>query len=152
LFATAGQLLLPATVVCAFLCIIMFTATSSSILVALIIVATVTFLYLRRNKQSVLTGFMRKKALAEAEAVILGIQLTGLYIKEIPQAIFQIQVKPEKGKNFVVEIKGALPVTDFPTVQAGEKIRVRYNPYRKKEMYIVRIQQKPAGNPLVQQQ
>lgn len=129
----------------------MFTATSSSILVALIIVATGTFLYLRRNKQSVLTGFMRKKALAEAEAVILGIQLTGLYIKEIPQAIFQIQVKPEKGKNFVVEIKGALPVTDFPTVQAGEKIRVRYNPYRKKEMYIVRIQQKPAGNPLVQQ-
>jgi uncharacterized protein (DUF58 family) len=138
LFATAGQLLLPAMAVCVFLCIIMFTGTSSSyILVAFILLAVLTFIYLRRNKQSIFTRLIRKKALAEAEAVILGIQLTGLYIKEIPQAIFQIQVKPERGKNFVVEIKGALPVTNFPKVQAGEKIRVRYNPYRRKEMYIV---------------
>jgi len=134
----------------------MFTGSFYSyFFVGLVLLALVVLFYLRRNKQSLFTRLLRKKALAEAEAVILGIQLTGLYIKEIPQAIFQIQVTPERGKNFVVEIKGALPVSDFPKVQAGEKIRVRYNPYRRKEMYIVRklqSSQKPAGNPLVQQQ
>ncbi|HPH83955.1 MAG TPA: hypothetical protein PLC48_00795 [Ferruginibacter sp.] len=134
----------------------MFTGSFYSyFFVGLVLLALVVLFYLRRNKQSLFTRLLRKKALAEAEAVILGIQLTGLYIKEIPQAIFQIQVTPERGKNFVVEIKGALPVSDFPKVQAGEKIRVRYNPYRRKEMYIVKklqSSQKPAGNPLVQQQ
>ena len=134
----------------------MFTGSFYSyFFVGLVLLALVVLFYLRRNKQSLFTRLLRKKALAEAEAVILGIQLTGLYIKEIPQAICQIQVTPERGKNFVVEIKGALPVSDFPKVQAGEKIRVRYNPYRRKEMYIVRklqSSQKPAGNPLVQQQ
>ncbi len=45
-----------------------------------------------------------KKEAIEADAVILHVEQTGLYINNKPQVKLQVQVKPGKGRNFVTEI------------------------------------------------
>src|SRR5687767_4899966 len=72
----------------------------------------------------------------EAEAVVLGIQPTGLYINNKPQLRLQLQVKPRKGRNFVIEIKD---VEDMRTagLKAGSVIRVKYNPRNYRQLSLI---------------
>ncbi len=72
----------------------------------------------------------------EAEAIVLGVQPTGLCINNKPQVRLQLQVKPRKGRNFVIEIKD---VEDLGTtgLKAGSVIRVKYNPRNYRQLSLV---------------
>lgn len=74
----------------------------------------------------------------KAEALILDVQLTGVQINSELQAVIQLQVKPEKEKNFVIEVKEILNVFDFKQMQPGVKLMVKYNPYNHKIIKILR--------------
>jgi hypothetical protein len=71
----------------------------------------------------------------EAEAIILNIEPTDIVINDHPQVRMQMQVQPDKGRNFVVEIE-----TNSPTaVKTGGVVRVKYNPHNYRELLLVHI-------------
>lgn len=61
----------------------------------------------------------------EAEAVVLNIEKTGLYFDNKPQVKMQVQVIPEKGRNYIAE---AISVLENDKIIAGTKVRVAFNP------------------------
>ena len=73
----------------------------------------------------------------KAEAIILSIQETGLYINNLPQLKVQMQVKPERGRNFVTEVNQVLPDMNIGSLQTGSKIMVRYNPFNRKQVVLL---------------
>ncbi|MGZ5189686.1 MAG: hypothetical protein ACXWCZ_01635 [Flavisolibacter sp.] len=74
----------------------------------------------------------------EAEAVILNMQQTGLYINNLPQVKLQIQVQPVSGQNFVTEAREILSFVDLAQLHIGETLVVKYNPANLKEVMLVR--------------
>ena len=71
----------------------------------------------------------------EAEAIILKMEPTGLYVNKQPQVRLQMQVQPDKGRNFVIEIDTLSP----PAVKAGGMVRVKYNPRNYKELLLLHV-------------
>jgi hypothetical protein len=71
----------------------------------------------------------------EAEAIVLKMEPTGLYINKKPQVRLQMQVQPDKGRNFVIEIDTVSP----PDVKTGGMIRVKYNPRNYKELLFLSV-------------
>lgn len=61
----------------------------------------------------------------EAEAVVLNIEKTGLYFDNKPQVKMQVQVIPEKGRNYIAE---AISVLENNKIIEGSRVRVAFNP------------------------
>lgn len=75
----------------------------------------------------------------EAEAIVLKMEATGLYINKLPQVKLQVQVQPDLGRNFVAEISIVFSSHDQETVKTGGLVRVRYNPHNYRELLLVRV-------------
>ncbi len=60
----------------------------------------------------------------EAEAIVLKVEQTGLYFGNKPQVRLQVQVQPERGRNYITEM---IFVTSSATIITGTRIRVRFN-------------------------
>ncbi|CAG5008461.1 hypothetical protein DYBT9275_04274 [Dyadobacter sp. CECT 9275] len=73
----------------------------------------------------------------QAEAVILCVQETGLFINNLPKLKVQMQVKPERGRNFVVEVQQTLPDFDAGSLLAGTRVLVKYNPSNHKQVVLL---------------
>ena len=71
----------------------------------------------------------------EAEAIVLKMEPTGIYINQLPQVRLQMQVQPDKGRNFVIEIDTVSP----PVVKTGGVVRVKYNPHNYKELLLLSV-------------
>jgi hypothetical protein len=71
----------------------------------------------------------------EAEAIVLKMEPTGLYINKLPQVRVQMHVQPDKGRNFVIEIDTVSP----PAVKTGATIRIKYNPRNYRELLLVNV-------------
>ena len=74
----------------------------------------------------------------ESEATVLAIGPTGSYVNNLPQLKVQMQVQPEKGRNFVAEVKQAVPQVDFNLLHSGTRIVVKYHPSHPKEVILLR--------------
>ena len=77
----------------------------------------------------------------EANAIILTMEETGHYTNKQPQVKLQVQVLPEKGRNFVTEIKPVLSLIELDSIKTGTVVTVLYNPSNTKEVTFVRISQ-----------
>ncbi len=77
----------------------------------------------------------------EANAIILTMEETGLYTNKQPQVKLQVQVLPERGRNFVTEIKPVLSLMELDTIKTGSMVTVLYNPSNTKEVSFVRVSQ-----------
>ncbi len=73
----------------------------------------------------------------QAEAIVLKLQETGLYINERPQVKVQMQVQPERGRNFVAEVQQLISMDDLQLIRGGSRIIVQYNPANRKEISLV---------------
>jgi hypothetical protein len=73
-----------------------------------------------------------------AEAKLLNMHQTGLYVNNLPQVKLQMQVQPEQGRNFVTEAHEVLSFVDLSRLHVGSTLVVRYNPANTKEIMIVR--------------
>jgi len=71
-----------------------------------------------------------------ADAIVLSIQETDLYINDLPQMKLQMQIKPNKGRNFVTEIQQVIPKTIFGPLHTGSKILVKYDPGYPREIVL----------------
>lgn len=75
----------------------------------------------------------------EANAIILTMEETGLYMNKLPQVKLQVQVLPERGRNFVTEIKPVLSLLELDALKTGSMVTVNYNPSNIKEVSFVKV-------------
>ena len=110
----------------------------------IIITAVITILYfvLRRTLFPLLQINKMKKRLMkegiEAEAVLLNMEQTGLYVNNQPQIKLQVQVQPINGRNFVSEVREVLTLIDLSQLRIGSMLKVKYNPVNTKEVMVLR--------------
>jgi hypothetical protein len=93
-----------------------------------------TRIYQRRQKRILLSGI-------ESEATVIGFGHTGRFVNNAPQLKVQIQIRPQKGRNFVTEIKQAVSWADFNLLRAGSRIIVKYDPIYPKQAVLMRTAQ-----------
>ena len=74
----------------------------------------------------------------EAEAVLLNMEQTGLYVNNQPQIKLQVQVQPLTGRNFVSEVREVLTLIDLSQLRIGSTLKVKYNPINTKEVMVLR--------------
>ena len=74
----------------------------------------------------------------EAHAVILHIEQTGRFSRQQAQVKLQMQVYPDRGRNFVAECKELFSAYDLAMLQNGCMVRVSYNPSNIKEVVLVK--------------
>jgi hypothetical protein len=74
----------------------------------------------------------------EAEAIVLKMEQTGLYTNKLPQVKLQMQVQPDKGRNFIAEINTVLSGIEAGSIKAGGIVRVKYNPVNYKELVLLK--------------
>ncbi|HEU4469532.1 MAG TPA: hypothetical protein VFR58_00490 [Flavisolibacter sp.] len=74
----------------------------------------------------------------EAEAVLLNMQQTGLYVNNLPQIKLQMKVQPRTGRNFVTEANEILSFVDLSQMHIGRTLVVKYNPSNTKEVMLVK--------------
>ena len=74
----------------------------------------------------------------EADAVLLNMEQTGLYINNQPQIKLQVQVQPLTGRNFVSEVREVLTLIDLSQLRIGSTLKVKYNPVNTKEVMVLR--------------
>ena len=106
------------------------------------VVLGIMFLALRKTIWPVIHQKRLHKTLllsgCDADGIVLGVSQTGVYINHLPQVAIQLQVVPERGHNFVMEVKEILSVTELPTVQPGLKLKLKYNPHNHKQVIMLR--------------
>jgi len=116
--------------------------------IATVIEVTVVFIaflvlyigsYLIQNKQTT-TGRRLKAARGiEARALILKVEETGMAVNQQLPVTLQVQVLPERGRNFVTEIKTIMSGLELRTIKSGSMITVFYDPSNTKEVAFVNI-------------
>ena len=82
--------------------------------------------------------FRKRPLRIEANAIILNIETVGAFLNQRAQVKLQMQVLPEKGRNFVVETRAVFSSLDMASMQAGSMVRVRYDPSNPKELVLVK--------------
>jgi hypothetical protein len=114
---------------------VIFIATmmEAAIVVLLLAIVVVTV--------QVLRGQIRKRPMPErleAKAIILSVEQTGLFMNHQPQVKVQIQVLPDRGRNFVAEVKQVFSFLDLAQIRTGSTVTVKYNPSNIKEVVLVK--------------
>lgn len=74
----------------------------------------------------------------EAQAVLLNVEQTGIYVNNQPQVRLQVQVHPLTGRNFVSETREVLTLIDLSRLRIGSTLKVKYNPANTKELMVLR--------------
>ena len=73
-----------------------------------------------------------------SKAIVLSWENTGVLINNRPEIKLQVQVIPERGRNFVVEIKDTFSPEDTLNVHTGSTIQVKYNSANTREIFLAR--------------
>lgn len=81
---------------------------------------------------------LRKRGV-EAQAILLNIQQTGIYINRLAQVKLQMQVYPKVGRNFITEVFEVMDRSDFKQMRVGDIVLVKYNPSNTKEVMILML-------------
>lgn len=114
-------------------------------IITIIIVLAILYFVLSRTLFPLLQINQMKKRLMrqgiEADAVLLNMEQTGLYVNNQPQIKLQVQVQPLTGRNFVSEIREVLTLIDLSQLRIGSTLKVKYNPVNTKEVMVLRQQQ-----------
>jgi hypothetical protein len=96
------------------------------LVVILAIIFTAAQFYRKRDKGQ--AGRTPGLSEVEARAVILTVEETGVYMNHHPLIKLQMQVLPDRGRNFVVEIREVVSYMDLAEFRTGTTVRVKYNP------------------------
>jgi hypothetical protein len=75
-----------------------------------------------------------------AEAILLHMQQTGLYVRNLPQVKLKMRVHPRRGREFETEVHEVLSFVDMSRLHIGKIIQVKYNPANAREIKIMRHQ------------
>ena len=108
------------------------------VLIVLAIFITGWQLLKKGGRRNWFKGRSRLSAGIEASALVLLVEETGVIMDRQPLIRVQVQVLPEKGRNFVVEVREVFSAPDYDRIRSGNMVRVKYNPDNLKETYLIR--------------
>lgn len=112
-----------------------------TILIAVLALAILYAVFSRTVFPLVQIGKMKRRLLkegVEADAVLLNMEQTGLYVNNQPQIKLQVQVHPVTGRNFVSEVREVLTLIDLSQLRIGSTLKVKYNPANTREVMVLR--------------
>jgi hypothetical protein len=109
-----------------------------TLLMIIAIVFTASQLVRRRKSRNARSGDRLANTPLEAHAVVLTMEDTGVFMNQQPLVKMQMQVLPDRGRNFVVEVREVLSGGDRATIRSGSTVRVRYNPANPKDTTLVK--------------
>ena len=84
------------------------------------------------------TKQLRKRGV-EAQAILLNVQQTGVYINRLAQVKLQMQVYPKVGRNFITEVFEVMDRSDLKQLRIGDIVLVKYNPSNTKEVIVLML-------------
>jgi hypothetical protein len=119
---------------------IVFIATMMEAAIVVLLLAILFVgvqVYMRRHLGMGLTKRKPQPGHVEAQAIILSVEQTGLYMNHHPQVRMQVQVMPDKGRNFVTEVKQVVTFLQLGEIRTGGTIKVKYNPSNTKEITLI---------------
>jgi len=113
---------------------------SISIIVAVVVLGVILALFCACKLLSPVFPLFRNNKKPEhsgviAEALVLKLEITGLYVNNQPQVKLQMQVQPDRGRNFIAEVNEVL--YDLSALRAGSIVKVKYNPKNFKELILL---------------
>jgi len=111
--------------------------------IALVIILLGTFFivrfFLRKRKiRRTLTYTNTTDESIIAKAIVLSIEQATATINSHAKMKILVQVMPEKGRNFVIELKETLSAAELSAIRAGGTVSVKYNPGNTKEISLVK--------------
>src|SRR5918993_1574106 len=110
-------------------------------IITIVVVTGIIYFVLSRTLFPLLQiSKMRRRLMnegVEAEAVLLNMEQTGLYVNNQPQIKLQVQVQPLTGRNFVSEVREVLTLIDLSQLRIGSTLKVKYNPVNTKEVMVL---------------
>jgi hypothetical protein len=119
--------------------IFIVTLMETAIIVLVLAILFVAVQVIRKRKPSAKVGSKRQVLEGEvAKAIVLAIEQTGLFMNHRPQVKMQMQVIPDRGRNFVVEIKEIVSYVELATIRTGSTVLVKFNPSNLKEIELLK--------------
>jgi hypothetical protein len=103
--------------------------------ISFVAVLFIVWNFIKRKKPSVQKG--NRSEIVISKAIVLSIEQTGFLVNDLPQISLLLQVFPEKGRNFVTQIKKTGSPDTIATIHAGSIIKVRYNTANTKEAFLI---------------
>ena len=73
----------------------------------------------------------------EAEAVILKLEITGVMIGDQPEVKLQMRVQPDKGRNFIAEIRKVMERKELAVMRSGSVVKVKYDPNNYRQLILL---------------
>jgi len=120
-----------------FIFIMTIVETGIALIVIVVILILAQF-FGKKNKINLAKDNLRNVMPVKAKAIILNIEKTALSTSQRQQVKMQVQVMPERGRNFVTEIKELLTWADFDALKSGTIVSVFYNPVTMKEVTLIK--------------
>jgi len=120
-----------------FIFIMTIVETGITLIVIVVILILAQF-FGKQNKINLAKDNFRNVMPVKAKAIILNIEKTALSTSQQQQVKMQVQVMPEKGRNFVTEIKELLTWSDFDALKSGTIVSVFYNPVTMKDVTLIK--------------
>ncbi len=108
------------------------------LLIVLAIFVTAVRLFRRKSPQP---EYLAKRLLVsgvEAVAIVLATEDAGVFLNHQPLIRVQVQVIPERDRNFVVELRESQSYIERASIRRGSTVRVKYNPVNPKETVLLR--------------
>jgi hypothetical protein len=111
-------------------------------IITLLLASMILLIVLQKTALPLLRNTKLKKRLMKegmlADAVLLNLQQTGLYVNNLPQVKLLMQVHPKTGRNYITEVKEVLSITDLAHLHIGSTLQVKYNPVNVKQVVLVK--------------
>jgi len=82
-------------------------------------------------------NWMDAATIEEAEAIILRVELKNYPNDHKSRIRLQMQVQPDKGRNFVAEMEDVLIHFNLSILKTGSVVKVQYNPQTKTLLHII---------------
>ena len=82
-------------------------------------------------------NWMDPQTIREADAIILRIELRSSADQYKSRIRFQMQVQPDKGRNFVAEMEEPVTHYNISSLRAGSIVKVQYNAQTRTLLHII---------------
>ena len=110
-----------------------------SLLLIIAILFTASQLMRRRNRFRQSAATRKQPSVVEASAVVLTMEETGVFMNRQPLVKMQMQVLPDRGRNFVVEVREVLSASDQAMIRSGATVKVQYPSGNPKEAVLLKL-------------
>jgi hypothetical protein len=97
-------------------------------LVTLVITVGITFLAIKMIRKAVGPDRSTLESGIPAQARIVNVRQTGMFVNNQPQIAFTLEVHPPSGTPYQVETKAVIPMVNIPQFQPGAQVPVKIHP------------------------